>query len=163
MKKKFILWIPVIAWMIIIFFFSAQNADESDKTSGIAAKIFEYLINTIFGSFSDSFKSALLNNCHFIVRKTAHFTEYAILGILSSIAFKSYDKLSAWLKKIFSAALCLLYAASDELHQAFVPGRSCQLRDVIIDFSGAVFGILIFSLFVFKKSKKLLEKTQEKI
>lgn len=153
MKKKFVLWIPVIAWMILIFCFSAQNADESDKTSGIAAKIFEYLINTIFGSSSDSFKSTLLNNCHFIVRKTAHFTEYTILGILSSIAFKSCDKLSAWLKKIFPAALCLLYAASDELHQAFVPGRSCQFRDVMIDFSGAVFGILIFSLFVFKKTK----------
>ena len=52
-------------------------------------------------------------------------------------------------------AFCSIYAVTDELHQYFVPGRSCQVKDVMIDSSGALTGICLCMLacFVLKKLK----------
>ena len=79
----------------------------------------------------------------FIVRKSAHFLAYAILGGLCFESLSTLDKLSK--KKTFFIALLIsvLYAISDEIHQYFVPGRACQFRDVMIDSCGALFGIAV--------------------
>lgn len=47
---------------------------------------------------------------------------------------------------LISSVICLAYAVSDEIHQYFVPGRSCELRDVFIDFSGSVLGIILIAI-----------------
>lgn len=61
-------------------------------------------------------------------------------------------------KIIYSVLLCMLYAITDEIHQHFVPGRSCELRDVLIDTTGALLGIFISYLImrIFRREKKLL-------
>lgn len=155
--NKFIRWIPVIVWMTVIFLFSAQNADNSSQTSSLPAEILARLFNPDFEQCSEAYKNMLLDRCQFIVRKLAHFSVYTVLGMLTYNAFRGYEKLSLRLNLLFSALLCLLYAISDEFHQSFVPGRSCQLRDVLIDFSGAVFGIALAVLFI-----KLLKKLRDK-
>ena len=89
-----------------------------------------------------------------IVRKTAHFTEYAVLGFLIFSVFESFfirRKISVLTALITGA----LYAVSDEIHQAFVPGRSCQASDMLLDTAGVMTGIiaLIFLIAIIKKFK----------
>lgn len=154
--KKIITWLPVLIWMAIIFLFSSQNAEASSSTSSFPAEILAKFINPSIDTLSNADRQTLLDNCQFAVRKLAHFSVYTILGIFSYIAFRGYERISPKLKVLLTAALCLLYAASDEIHQYFVPGRSCHLRDVIIDFSGSVFGIVIVIaiLAIIRKMKK---------
>ena len=81
---------------------------------------------------------------HFYIRKAAHFSEYALLGIIAFLNSTLYFKKT---KTRFFTTLpfCLLYAATDEMHQLFTDGRCGSPVDVMIDFSGAVTGtIFIF-------------------
>jgi len=75
----------------------------------------------------------------FIFKKSAHFTVYAVLAVL----FRRALPPSRWIWAL-SWVLTVLYAASDEWHQSFVPGRHPQLTDVLIDACGATTGLLIF-------------------
>ena len=75
---------------------------------------------------------------HFIVRKAAHFTEYAVLALLAARAFlgSSREMLRRrWF--LASLALVVVYALSDEYHQRFVPTRTGSVYDSLIDISGA--------------------------
>lgn len=146
--NKILRWLPVIAWMAVIFMFSAQPAEVSSETSSLPAEILAKIIKPNFDSYTPEYQETLLNNCQFVVRKLAHFSVYTILGILSSIAFSSVKSLSSKMKLISPAVLCLIYAVSDEIHQYFVPGRSCRFMDIAIDFSGALFGLLLFVITV---------------
>lgn len=84
----------------------------------------------------------LLRKNRYPIRKMAHATEYAILGMLMSGAVYAYGVCG---KKVVRYAwiLATIYAATDEFHQLFVPGRSGQFRDVLLDSTGAAVGILI--------------------
>jgi VanZ family protein len=86
-----------------------------------------------------------LEQVHHIVRKTAHFVEYAVLGLLAwralhlDPAFASYSaRRQIWLALLF----CLLYASTDEFHQSFVPTRHPAVQDVLLDTCGSGFGLL---------------------
>jgi VanZ family protein len=70
-----------------------------------------------------------------VVRKAAHLTEYAILGALLVRALN---------RPAAAAALAIAYAATDELHQHFVPGRTGAVVDVLIDAVGVVVGIVLY-------------------
>jgi len=78
----------------------------------------------------------------FIVRKTAHFLEYAVLGVIAGGLMHR-----GWGRGILRGRLSLLVAAMvpviDEMIQLFVPGREGQLRDVCIDLAGIAFGLLV--------------------
>ena len=87
---------------------------------------------------------------HWIVRKGAHFTEYAVLAMLVANALRTYGKLRWYLPVAISAA----YAVSDEVHQYFVPGRACRLLDMGIDTCGALFGTVVFSLLLWLIKKR---------
>lgn len=82
----------------------------------------------------------------FFLKKTAHFIEYAILGILSYRATRSIR---------ISILFSILYAASDEFHQSFIPGREPSIRDVIIDSVGVIAGVAICSKLFQKINPKL--------
>lgn len=73
----------------------------------------------------------------FVIKKTAHFGEYAIMVIL---LFRSLKHTLRWDKQsllVLALAVTILYAISDEFHQSFVPGREPHLRDIMIDAVGA--------------------------
>ena len=82
----------------------------------------------------------------FPVRKCAHATEYAVLGVLILRTAYSFSEDSGKRSMLICWCAGTAYAASDELHQLFVPGRSCQFRDVCIDSAGVLAGVLVFSL-----------------
>ena len=79
-----------------------------------------------------------IDKLNYIVRKTAHITEYTILTLLAVRALQfGTPKLRA--RALFGAlALSVLYACTDEFHQIFVPGRSPLVKDVLIDSVGAL-------------------------
>lgn len=82
----------------------------------------------------------------FAVRKAAHVTEYAILGLLVWRAVRKPDRANqhAWLWPHAATALFFvaLYATSDEIHQAFVPSRQASVWDVLLDTLGGALGLL---------------------
>ena len=88
----------------------------------------------------------IIGALQFIARKAAHFTLYAVLGVLSFLSVISYRNLKYRFRLLISAGICLLYAASDELHQIFVPGRSGEIRDICIDFCGSLLAITVLAL-----------------
>ena len=167
MKKKakiIILTTITILWMVFIFIMSAKNATQSSSISGG----FTYnILNTFFEQFRSIDKTTqngIVEGLQFIVRKSAHFLAYAILGGLCFENLSTLDKLSK--KKTFFIALLIsvLYAISDEIHQYFVPGRASQFRDVMIDSCGALTGIIvviIFSKIIQKLNKIKRDKNQD--
>lgn len=119
--------------MIVIFWLSSRTADESSGQSGI---ILEWLIR----HFGDNFFT------DFIVRKAAHFLEFAGLSFLFNCSFYQTKKSKY---PILSVIMTSLYALSDEIHQLFVQGRSCQVSDWMLDTCGAIFGTALFLLLIY--------------
>ena len=124
-------WLLAAACAGCIFWLSSkdgsQSKDMSDNVRGILMKLFGPLLNS------------------FIVRKFAHFFEYAVLGFLIGCAlFLSRRRFSPITAVICSA----LYSISDEIHQYFVPGRACRIFDVGVDTLGALTGTLILALII---------------
>ena len=91
-----------------------------------------------------------------IVRKTAHFSIYALLGVLTVNYAFTYKGRSLYQKGLSAFLFCIFYAITDEIHQAFIPGRSNEIRDVLIDSLGALSGILIsvITAKIYKKIRK---------
>lgn len=141
-KEKIIrtvLWVATVLWMGLIFMFSAQTASESSETSRTVVD----LVIAIFGI--ENAEKMLANEelsmaITFIVRKSAHFYIFAVLGALLTASVSRYTPPGKILCPLTSLLLGVLYAFSDELHQYFVPGRACQLRDVCIDSAGVLLG-----------------------
>ena len=145
------IWSPTFILMLIIFTLSNFEASASDRQSG-------FIVNTLRSIFPDLTNSSILV---VIVRKLAHFTEYALLGFFTARALKlsfSETKSSAPNTKssscgtkkyvAFSILFCALYACTDEFHQIFISGRSGELKDAALDTIGATFGVLIYSIVV---------------
>ncbi|GAA0317264.1 VanZ family protein [Bacillus carboniphilus] len=128
-------WIIVVAWMVLIFNLSAQPAHQSNKLSkGVTGTVVE-TIHKVNPS-----TEITVDSLNHMVRKNAHFIVYLVLGILVVMAL-SVSGVLGWKTIIYGLGLCVLYAISDELHQIFVPGRGAQVKDVMIDSSGALVGI----------------------
>jgi len=128
--------------MTIIFLFSAENATTSGENSSWAANLIGRLFCDNYENFDEDEKAEFIDSIEHPVRKAAHFTLYAVLGFLMFGA--TADK-GIKMKKTFllSWLFGTSYAATDEIHQIFVPGRSCQLTDVLLDSSGVFCGGLL--------------------
>ena len=135
MKKKVINIILLIIWLGVIFFFSAESGEKSSNTSGIFTDIIKVFIK-------DENK---IDDAKLVIRKIAHFTEYLILALLIVNVIKDYKEINYKLL-LLTLIMCFLYAASDEWHQTFVPGRSGQFIDVLIDTSGSLVGLIFYKL-----------------
>ncbi len=128
----------LVLWLILIFIMSSFNAGESSSQSGS--------IVTFVGNILNIDNLQLLS---VLIRKLAHFTEYFILGILTINCFKDYKLNNIY---IYSLLFCIFYACTDEIHQLFVPGRSGNIIDVLIDSFGSLIGCS--SYFLLLKNKK---------
>lgn len=148
-----ILWLLTAAWMVLIFCFSAQNGEGSSSLSG---SVVQWLIGIFIPGFPKmdaGAQAALTDALGWIVRKAAHAGEYAVLGVLTSLAVRSH-RAAGWKAVVIPAAICLLYAAGDEFHQWFVPGRTAAAGDVCIDFAGALAGIGLTMLILLYRRRK---------
>ncbi len=146
-KFRIICGILTAAIMVCILFFSCENADESSDTSG---RFVNLIISIFYGDYDNmttAEQDIIRGNISHFIRKTAHFVIYAALGFFAFLT-SGQKKLicrGAFLTLLF----CGLYAVTDEIHQYFVPGRACMLRDVLLDTCGSLTGIT--ASFVMKK------------
>ena len=138
--KKRISWLLVALWMLLIFWFSHQPATASSElSSGITQVILNVIEKVTPGKVFD------IGWFHHFVRKNAHFFVYLILGILVANGLKS-SEIKGYKSINLRILICVAYAISDEVHQLFILGRAGQVKDVLIDSSGAVVGIGIKKL-----------------
>ena len=140
---KFFLPALLIFQMLFIFIMSSFGHTSSDAQRNIFVAFIAQNFPHVRHGLENNLIS--LSTLIFLVRKTAHFTEYAVLGSLFFLNLKSWQrsKNSTSMNILLSLIFSFLYACTDELHQIFVPGRSAQFRDVLIDTLGASFGTLI--------------------
>ena len=143
-------WLPVAIWMAVIF--SASSDQGSFQRS---SRIIQPLLLWVFPHL----QAATVHEIVVAVRKCAHLTEYAILGVLIWRAFSRRPGMESypWRWKHAGQALLLvvLYAATDEFHQLFVPTREGSIVDVLIDTTGAALGLLLVrSILYFQADKE---------
>ncbi|MDQ0428857.1 VanZ family protein [Planomicrobium stackebrandtii] len=151
---KSISWIAAIAWMAVIFYLSHQpGSASSDLSSGIVAALLDLM---------DRVAPALdfdVESFHTFVRKNAHFIAYFLLSLLSLNAWRSSG--FRGLKQLaLGFGMCALFAATDEIHQLFIDGRSGEVRDVLIDSAGAGLGVAVYV--IAEKVWSLRKKNTEK-
>lgn len=142
--KVIVSWLLVAVWLILIFNFSAQPAQQSNSLStGVTEKVVK-AAKVVTHS-----KDLNMENVNHVIRKCAHFLNYFILGILvlNALALSNSRQLK-WKNVLFAILICALYAGSDEFHQIFVPGRGPQIKDVFIDSSGSLAGIVIYEIII---------------
>jgi VanZ family protein len=137
-KKATRIWVAVLCiWIVFVWTRSMVGGEESSEHS----MFFVHLLSGVFNAFGVTSEATM----NFIVRKCAHFTEYAVMGAVATRAFAPRTFLK---RKWFAiqAALLLIIPSIDETIQLFVPGRSGLVTEVMIDFSGAITGSLICCL-----------------
>lgn len=134
----------------MIFMLSHQpGADSTVTSNGVAVLIFN-ILNYIFKNIGMSEEVFLVRYIP-IIRKLAHFTEFAILGILLESSLHDYK-----IKNTISISVLVgfIYACSDEIHQLFVVNRYCSFNDVMIDVSGVFVGVILCHFIYVKWIKK---------
>ena len=149
--RRIIFLLFIIINCITIFYFSNQEASISSQSS---KKIVTVLMETI---------PDLNHNFHLtetIVRKIAHISLYMLLGFFNMNFALTYRR-NNYQRGLFSCFFAVLYAASDEIHQTFINGRSGELIDVCIDSIGALMGIII-ALLIIKIIRKIFKTKQIK-
>jgi VanZ family protein len=130
-------WLPVLVWSWIIFSASGDSASFQHSS-----RIIGPLVHWFFPHLSEDAVHAIV----MFVRKCAHVTEYAVLALLLWRALRKPAEQGhapwRWSRARLVLALVALYAASDEIHQAFVPSRQGSVRDVLLDTAGAALALL---------------------
>ena len=151
---RIVLWCLLAATLVFIFAMSAQSAVESDSTSGHVIIWLLRIFRSDYDSLAPDAQAELVLAWQSTVRTLAHFSEYALLGLLARLLIAQYDckhtLLVPWLGAV-------LYAGTDEIHQIFVPGRICDVQDLCVDASGALLGIGVAAVIL-----RLVRKCHEK-
>lgn len=150
---RILLWICVIAVCAMIWGFSAQDGQRSEHTSGRVLRWAAALLMHGFDTLALAEQQSLYDTASWLIRKGAHFAEFALLAFLVRLLLRSYrvrrGGLWAWL-------CASLYAVTDELHQFFMAARNASLADVGIDSMGAAAGagLACLVLWLFERGKK---------
>ena len=156
--NKILSFIPTLLLLFLIFGFSAQDGESSGSLSFQISLFLVKLASPLLpAAMSEEVLFERAELIHYFVRKAAHMTEYFLLALSLQLP------LTAWFSKQFSLKLriftgfaaTVLFAALDEFHQSFVPGRSGNFTDVCIDSTGALIASLCLFLFYSIYQKKL--------
>ena len=125
---RLIRYAPLLFWIALIFFFSSTAA-SANQTSRIIGPILHFL----FPSSSDE----TLQQYHFLIRKCAHFTEYALLAFWAiwALTRSSHESLKKY-RFLLAVLLVLVVASADEFNQSFEPSRTSSPWDVLLDCIG---------------------------
>lgn len=133
--------LALVCWVYLISALSGQAGPESTHQS----QYFCDGVHCVLGFLGLILPEQLCGMLQFLVRKTAHMTEYCILAVLLTLCLKRvlpFGKSLVW-----ALVLGVAVACADEFHQYFIPGRDCKVTDVLIDTTGFVAG-LVFCLLV---------------
>lgn len=151
--------ILLIMLYAVIFNFSAQDAEESGTLSRTLSEKCMEIFNSLSGrQWSYAVMEKWAEYFEHPLRKLAHFTEYACMGILVYVLW------SQWMKRgrrlyLLTVAWVAVSAAADEIHQLFVPGRDGNPADVCLDTCGGIFGMMVCVLWVKMLARRRRKKT----
>jgi len=123
-----------VAWAATMFQLSSR---------AFAGGFTAWLLHQILSLFDVKVSPDNFATLHFLLRKLAHLTEYAIFGLLLYGCFNGGKRLE-WhpRKALWSLAIAAGFSVTDEYHQRFIPGRGASLLDCTIDTLGAVLGVI---------------------
>ena len=163
--KRFILCL-LVGWMCFILYQGSRQLGDSYNNSDVIVDRVMEIIETIQEKTQKTnnqvneatlAKEKFRKNVAYIIRKSAHFFEYGLLAVLLAITFYLF-KNSKLNLVIYSLFITLMCAVADEFYQSFI-GRGSNVRDIVIDFSGALFGIacvgVVLGLIKSLKSKSM--------
>ena len=137
-----------LAWMLLIFCFSAADGTESSDTSHSVGRFLGRLFISGYSEMSEEEQLEWADKLDYPIRKGAHASEYAVLAVLIFGAMGEgtvFDR-RKYSRYLFSFIFTALYACTDEFHQTFVPGRAGRIFDVGVDSAGAAAGLFILWL-----------------
>jgi VanZ family protein len=145
-------WLPLVLWLGVIFL-GSTDLMSAEHTSRFIVPFLRWLKPDI--------SPETLVSIHFIVRKCAHVSEYAVLALLLLRAAICMTNLKRPMSILYPSVwvACLFVAATDEFHQTFVASRGASVRDIMIDSGGAILGLLIGAAFVMSRSTRREKNT----
>jgi VanZ family protein len=132
-----IYWLPIVLWFALIFVASSDTG-SAERSSRIIRPLMHWLFP---GASEETIWHVVL-----FVRKCAHLTVFGVLALLYWRAFRKPVKNDtrpwSWVAARNAVLGVLVYAITDEVHQAFVPSRQGSVWDVLIDTFGGAMGML---------------------
>ncbi|HEX8337411.1 MAG TPA: VanZ family protein [Pyrinomonadaceae bacterium] len=131
---------PLVAWACFVLFASSSNFSASNTS-----RIIRPLLLWLFPGISE----AALAHAHFLVRKAAHFTEYALLALLAARAFRTSRRerlRQLWWLAAFALVACV--ALVDEYHQSLLPSRTGTIYDSLLDMAGGATALACAALWL---------------
>lgn len=145
--------IGLAGWMLVIFAFSSQPLSKQDMKPWLARQVAKIDMERWFGGVRFEYGELTVSLqslgpagfAEFFIRKASHFAEYAVLASLLYLTLRLRVRKAVVLLPVV-AVLCLLFAVTDEFHQAGVAGRTPLRQDVLLDTTGACFGLLACQL-----------------
>lgn len=147
--NKTLSWTALLVWMILIFYLSHQPATKSNQLSSGLSDVIVKTVERVAPNLKFD-----VRGFNHILRKNAHFMAYLVLGVLTVRVLRK-SGIRGYRSIALALGVCVLYAISDEVHQLFIPGRSGEVMDVLIDSAGVSVGIGGYYLLTL--SNKLIE------
>ncbi len=139
------------ALMLMIFCFSTENAIQSDQRSGAISLAIIRIIRPEYDQMNEEAQKTVYDEIQHAVRKSAHFTEYMMLGFMIRLCLESWFGSAAGRKRrlgLIGAGNGIAYACTDETHQMWVEGRMGSWIDVLVDSGGVVSGAILGTLLI---------------
>jgi VanZ family protein len=127
-------WLAVVLCIAVIWMFSGESF-SADATEG--------LLGTLLRWIHPEISWRALVRAHFLARKAAHLTEYAVLAVLAFRALRLSLDVSTPRIIALAMGLVIVVAALDELRQSFLATRTGSLADVAINFTGGALGVVL--------------------
>jgi VanZ family protein len=137
---------PLLFWLLFISFASTSGFSAA-KTSQVVRPLLLWLVPNL--------NEAQLEAVHFVTRKAAHFTEYAVLALFARRAFITSAHVfieQHWFR--LALLLVVIYSLLDELHQRFEPTRTASIYDSFIDIGGGFTVLLICKVWGRKANRR---------
>jgi len=143
---------PLALWLAVIFFASTDELSGSKTTL-----VIEPFLRWLFPHIT----AQRVHLVHLLVRKAAHFSEYAILGLFAARAFRT-SRHTLLRANWFPAALALIgvYALLDEYHQSFVPSRTASIYDSMVDVAGGLTVLVAIGLWQATRKRRTTRRRQ---
>src|SRR5580704_13500141 len=149
--RRLKLWWPALVWAVVISAFST-GVFTSENTSRIIIPLLRWLLPHA--------SPETLSELHHLIRKSAHFIEYFILSLLVLRGIRAGRKESHLGWALVAIGIVGGYAALDEFHQSFVPGRTAAVTDVLLDTAGGVAAQLVAAVFMLRGDLRARRRDQ---
>lgn len=143
--KSILVWLPSTLWYSLIWLLSAQPAEQSTVVSDTVTENVLVAGGSDYSGVETAVQASIDELLSFFIRKGAHMFLFFVLAILVWFALVRLIQYRPK-RAVVVAVLCILLAASDELHQKMVPGRSGEVRDVLVDIAGILIALLLFTM-----------------